>query len=172
MHELNSFRELARVERSRGCSFYAVDVQERGDPSADTYPTPERRKAQRKDLRLRLVAVVKRKLMTFEWVHAAGQFRDIKELAVADQPRVVCWAGGSLLVGMKKEYVIVDEDTNDTSEIFKVGANQEPVISRLPGNEFLLGKEPLFTWPPKSRAQQLGLADLDDPLDDSIDNPE
>lgn len=58
--------------------------------------------------------------------------------------KVLSWAGDCLIVGMKKEYLYINEN-GDISEIWKngLGPSQEPILSRLPGNEFLLSKEAL-----------------------------
>lgn len=52
-------------------------------------------------------------------------------------------AGPRIIAGLKRDYLLVDEESAAVSEVFKVGASQEPTITRLPENEFLLGKDEL-----------------------------
>jgi len=166
VHDLTTYREHARMEKTRGATFYAVDVQDREDSQADTHHTSETRKQSPRELKLRLAVVVRRKLITYEWVHQALKFREIKELSLPDQPKSVAWAGDSLIVGLKREYLMVNELTGEVSEIFKTGQNQEPSISRLPGNEFLLGKDDIsiFVGLDSKPTRQYGLRWTDNPL--------
>ena len=80
------------MEKSKGCHVYAVDVQVRADPHADTHRRA-RDAAPRNpsELVVRLAAVVKRRLVVFEWNPAAGEFGDFietRELALPDVPKV------------------------------------------------------------------------------------
>ena len=72
-----------------GCTLYAVDVQIRSDPFADTHRrSAARRGRSAKDLRVRLAAVVKKKILTFEWAPDIGDFRDVKVRPVQGRWRV------------------------------------------------------------------------------------
>lgn len=141
VHDLSTYKEHTKIDRSKGATFYCVDIQDRSDPTADTHRSSQTRKLRANDLTLRLAVVVKRKLITFEFVQQALSFRVIREISLPDVPKVVAWAGDSLIVGLKREYLYVNEATGEISEIFKTGQNQETSISRLPENEFLLGKD-------------------------------
>eukprot|EP00040_Diaphanoeca_grandis_P029545 m.173140 g.173140 ORF g.173140 m.173140 type:complete len:903 (-) comp31717_c4_seq1:125-2833(-) len=148
VHDLNTYSEHAKLERTKGATFYAVDVQDRNDPEADTHRRSDSfRLLSPRDLKLKLAVVVRKKLITFEWVHQAQKFLEKKEINLPDQPKVVAWAGDNLIVGLKKEYLMVNENTGQISEILKAGqTGQEISITRLPGNEFLLGKDDISVF--------------------------
>lgn len=55
---------------------------------------------------LLLCAVVKKKLVTFEWT--GNEFREREEFALPDIPRSVHWSGGSIIVGFRKEYILIE----------------------------------------------------------------
>lgn len=97
----------------------------------------------------------------------ALKFREIREFTLPDQPRVVAWAGNSLMVGLKKEYLLVHEDSGEITDIFKTGTNQEPSITRLPNNEFLLGKDEIsiFVGLNSKPTRQYGLRWSEQPVD-------
>eukprot|EP00729_Bicosta_minor_P005151 gene5151-12282_t len=130
VHDLKLFREQGRLERTKGCSLYAFDVQDRRDPQLDSHRCGDNSEKTAIELRMRLAVVVKRKVITFEWMHRDQEFREVQEFSLPDQP--------------KKEYLYINEN-GDISEIWKngLGPSQEPILSRLPGNEFLLSKEAL-----------------------------
>lgn len=104
LHELTNYNFRERLEATKGASFYAVDVQVRSDPFADSHRSSAARKRPASELVLRLCAVVKRKLITFKWHD--GTFVKVQELNVPDNPRTVLWAGQSLCVGFRKECVL------------------------------------------------------------------
>ena len=91
-----------------------------------------------------MAVAVKKKIVTFEWMADTNEFKVVREYSVPDTPKVMAWAGNSLIVGLKKEYLYLNQG-GDCSEIWKngLGPNQEPILSRLPGNEFLLSKDDL-----------------------------
>ena len=86
-----------------GCTVYAIDVQDRMDPSADTHRSADTRQQSPVSLKLRLVVVIRRKLIIFEWVHQAVQFREVREINLPHTPETVQWAGNNIIVGLKKE---------------------------------------------------------------------
>mmetsp|Transcript_10447 Transcript_10447/g.26817 ORF Transcript_10447/g.26817 Transcript_10447/m.26817 type:complete len:994 (-) Transcript_10447:2337-5318(-) len=142
VHDLTTYTEHTRIERSKGCTLYAIDVQDRQDATADTHRSAETRQQSPVTLKLRLVVVIRRKLIVFEWVHQAVQFREVREINLPHTPDAVQWAGDNIIVGLKKEYLLANVDSGQVIEIFKTGdKNQKPSITRLPGNEFLLGKD-------------------------------
>jgi Vam6/Vps39-like protein vacuolar protein sorting-associated protein 39 len=144
VHDLKLFREQAKLEKTKGCTLYALDVQDRRDPTLDSHRSGENASKSAIELRMRLAVVVRKKIITFEWMHRDGEFRERKEFNLPDQPKVLSWAGDCLIVGMKREYLYINEE-GDISEIWKNGLapTQDPILSRLPGNEFLLSKEAL-----------------------------
>eukprot|EP00039_Didymoeca_costata_P009001 m.119447 g.119447 ORF g.119447 m.119447 type:complete len:879 (+) comp14318_c0_seq1:145-2781(+) len=145
VHDLSTFQERPRLEKSKGCHLYAVDVQDKRDPTADSHRCGEVRNKTPRDLRVRLAVSVRRKIIVFEWVHQHSEFREVREYTLPDQPKVIAWAGDNIIAGLKKEYVYLNGETGECSEIWKTGlqVNQEPILSRLPGNEFLLSKDNL-----------------------------
>jgi hypothetical protein len=65
-------------------------------------------------------------------------------------------------------YIFIDGETGETAEIWKngLGPSQEPILSRLPGNEFLLSKEDLsiFVGLNSKPTRQYGLQWTEQPL--------
>ena len=37
VHDLATVRKLAQLEKTKGCSLYAIDVQDRDDPTLDSH---------------------------------------------------------------------------------------------------------------------------------------
>jgi hypothetical protein len=97
-----------------GCSLYAVDVQDARDPTIDSHRTGENRGKSARDLKVRLAVVVKRKVITFQWVHRDETFREVREFSLPEQPKVIAWAGNNLIAGLKKECVFVKDDVCKT----------------------------------------------------------
>lgn len=93
------------MRRPPGCTLYAMDVQDRRDPTADTHRSADTRQQSPVTLKLRLVVVIRRKLIIFEWVHQAVQFREVREINLPHTPEAVQWAGDCIIVGLKKECV-------------------------------------------------------------------
>eukprot|EP00038_Savillea_parva_P002865 m.118520 g.118520 ORF g.118520 m.118520 type:complete len:956 (+) comp10983_c0_seq4:278-3145(+) len=168
VHDLTTYQEHGRIERSKGCTVYAIDVQDRMDPSADTHRSADTRQQSPVSLKLRLVVVIRRKLIIFEWVHQAVQFREVREINLPHTPETVQWAGNNIIVGLKKEYLFANTETGAVTEIFKTGEkNQAPSITRLPGNEFLLGKDEIsiFVGLDSKPTRKYGLRWNEQPLD-------
>ncbi len=95
------------MEKSKGCHVYAVDVQVRADPHADTHRARRDPARSPAELVVRLAAVIKRRLVVFEWNPAAGEFGDFietRELALPDVPKAISWVGLAFLIGCKREY--------------------------------------------------------------------
>ena len=91
-----TYNELCRVEKSKGCHIYAVDVQVRADPLADTHRAVRDMRRSRSELVVRLAVAVKRRLVVMEWNPAAGEageFIETRELGLPDVPKVVLVAG-------------------------------------------------------------------------------
>lgn len=87
VHDLTTYHEHARMERTKGCTLYAIDVQDRSDPTADTHRQALRsRKASPASLKLRLAVVVRRKLITFEWVHQVPT--SIQKIRISLDPKI------------------------------------------------------------------------------------
>jgi Vam6/Vps39-like protein vacuolar protein sorting-associated protein 39 len=102
-----TYTERLRVERTKGCSVYAVDVQVRGNPQADTHRAGDGRKRSPLDLLLRLAVVIRKRLVALEWVPSTGDFREIRELALPDVPKTLTWIGEAFLLGFRREYAVI-----------------------------------------------------------------
>ena len=92
VHDLKLFREQGRLERTKGCSLYALDIQDRRDPLLDSHRSSDNSEKSAIELRMRLAVVVKRKILTFEWMHRDQEFREVQEFSLPDQPKVLSWA--------------------------------------------------------------------------------
>ena len=84
IHSLKNFEEIARMEKSKGCTAYAIDVQVRGAPHMDTHRSKRDMKMNPAELCVRLAVVIKRKILTFEWDHVSEVFEECKEVSVAE----------------------------------------------------------------------------------------
>lgn len=64
------------------------DVQDRRDPQLDSHRCGDNSEKTAIELRMRLAVVVKRKVITFEWMHRDQEFREVQEFSLPDQPKV------------------------------------------------------------------------------------
>eukprot|EP00053_Salpingoeca_punica_P018486 m.181586 g.181586 ORF g.181586 m.181586 type:complete len:887 (-) comp17442_c1_seq3:450-3110(-) len=141
VHDLNDFSLRGRVDKTKGCLFFSIDVQVKGQPLVDTHRSRRDRRRSWADINLRLCAVMKRKVVLFDWVSnpRMSEFVETKEYQLPDTPIKVAWSGSNLLVGLKREYNLIDANGN-IKFLFRNGT-QDPVIARIPGNEFVLQSE-------------------------------
>jgi hypothetical protein len=84
------------------------------------------------------VATKRKELTVFHW-DDDSKFIHFVDLVVPDVVRAMEWAGQSLCVGFKREYVLIRVLTGAMSEIFPVG--KRCFMCLLPHREMLLGKE-------------------------------
>eukprot|EP00048_Salpingoeca_helianthica_P011412 m.164578 g.164578 ORF g.164578 m.164578 type:complete len:851 (-) comp15225_c0_seq3:104-2656(-) len=140
IHDLGTLAPRGFLEKSRGCTAFAADLQVLGQPRADSHRLSEARKTTPwQQFTLRLAVVLKRKITTFTW--NGSEFIEQKDLALPDVPRMVVWCGEGLLLGFKREYNIISEETMNVGRVFETGTRSEGIGVRLVGNELLLDRD-------------------------------
>ncbi|CUF60652.1 Hypothetical protein, putative [Bodo saltans] len=92
-----------------------------------------------------LAAILKKKVMVFE-LRDSGMIREfvvIREgLALPDGIRTVTWSGRGLLLGFRKEYVMMDITNGNIDSLFGTGRSNQPIVANLdPIQEMLIGEE-------------------------------
>ena len=69
-----------------------------------------------------LCAAVKKKVVLYRWDgQRAGTFVELRELALLDVARTMAWADASVLVGMRREYALVNAVTGAATSLFPMG---------------------------------------------------
>lgn len=116
------------LAKCKGCSLFAVNVQEKRTLTGEVKIT------------LMLCAAVRRKLELFYWKN--NTFCEHPQgLCVPDTPRSIVWCGDeSLLVGFKSEYNML-KLSGDTKQLFPTGKQPEPLCVKLRENSFALGRD-------------------------------
>lgn len=149
VHELHSLEPLHRLERTKGCTFFAVDLQLRSNPSADTHRSvlmDVERDPSEYVLRLAVFGLKKR-VLTYEFSVPSCDWREIKDLPAPENIQMGIWSGKSIFIGSKRDYSLLDEDTGRIAEIYKCSQSQETASGvRIPGNEVLLTFENMSTF--------------------------
>lgn len=141
IHDLATRTPRRMMEKSKGCLFFAADVQVRRDSKADTHRSSAGRNVPWQELVLRLAVVFKKRIVTFVWT--GSDFAEQKELALPDTPKMAIWCGTSLLLGYKREYDMIEEESLSVSKVFNTGDKQPDaaVGVRIPGNEVVLVRD-------------------------------
>ncbi|XP_028393424.1 vam6/Vps39-like protein [Dendronephthya gigantea] len=131
VHDLDSFILKSVLNKTRGASFFALDLQKH-KKSTVFDPTPT--------FTLRMCVAVRKRLMLFVW--RSDQFEELgEELGIPDVAKTVAWAGDSLCVGFRREYYLIKIATGQLTELFATGKNLEPNISVLKDGSLTLGKD-------------------------------
>ncbi|XP_046859484.1 vam6/Vps39-like protein [Xenia sp. Carnegie-2017] len=131
VHDLESFTLKYVLNKTRGATVFAVDVQKH-KKSTVFDPTPT--------FTLRMCVSVRKRLLLFVWKN--GQFEDLEEeLGIPDVAKTVAWAGDSVCVGFRKDYYLIKINTGSLKDLFTTGKNMEPSISVLKDGNLLLGRD-------------------------------
>ena len=131
IHDLDSFTLKCVLNKTRGATFFAVDLQKH-KKSTVFDPTPT--------FTLRMCVCVRKRLMLFIWRN--NQFEDFgEELGIPDVAKTVAWAGDSLCVGFKRDYYLIKTTTGQLKDLFGTGKNLEPSISILKDGSLVLGRD-------------------------------
>ncbi|GFN97687.1 vam6/vps39-like protein [Plakobranchus ocellatus] len=128
VHDLATVTLITCVNKTKGASLFAVDVQ-------------KRQTANGVEPFLRIGIASKRKIQLFYW-----QNRDfvelLNDLSLYDFPHALTWCKDSLCVGFKRDYYIINSKTGNLKELFPVGSNQKyPIVTRLFDNRLALGRD-------------------------------
>lgn len=143
VYTLPHFELLHEVEKSRGCYMFAVnkDVVPLGGGSSVTTSSMVNLSSSTtafpsKHVPLCLAVALKKKtIAVFQW-DETNKFVHFTDLQVPDLPRNMDWAGASLCVGLKKDYVLIKVLGGAQYEIFPVG--KKSLTTLLPDKEMLL----------------------------------
>lgn len=69
-----------------------------------------------------LCAAVKKKVVLYRWDGVrAGSFVELRELGLLDVARTMAWADASVLVGMRREYALVNAVSGAATSLFPMG---------------------------------------------------
>lgn len=86
------------------------------------------------------IVTSKKRLKLYEWND--GKFAVVRghpELDVPDVPRSIAYIGGRLIVGYRREYNVIIEETGAVTDIGgEHGNDRRPLIKQLPGDRLLL----------------------------------
>ena len=88
----------------------------------------------------RLCVAVKKRLLLFEYV---GEYTMFKELTVPEAPLSLDWYGNSICVGFKRDYIMLNDDTGRSTELFSLESKSTPLCRHVQGEEFLLRMDTL-----------------------------
>ncbi|RUS79603.1 hypothetical protein EGW08_012628 [Elysia chlorotica] len=128
VHDLTSFNLITCVQKTKGASLFAVDVQNKQTPTG-VEPS------------LRIGIASKRKIQLFYW-HNRDFTELLNDLSVYDIPHALTWCKDSLCVGFKRDYYMINSKTGNLKELFPVGNNQRyPIVTRLFDNRLALGRD-------------------------------
>eukprot|EP00899_Mesostigma_viride_P000549 jgi/Mesvir1/10495/Mv15048-RA.1 len=114
--KLPSLDPFAQLAPTKGCSVFAWDSTRRV-----------------------LAAGIKRRLLLLELTDG-DRFILTKELGVPEVPVAMEWCAECLMLGLKKEYLLMDSRTGAITELFATGRSGAPLILKLSEGELLLGK--------------------------------
>lgn len=109
------------LSRIRQCDMFAVDLKRNG--------------------KHRLCAACRKKLVILYWNPEEGAFHEEKELAIPDKVRAMSWSGSNICVGFKREYCLIDVETQKISSGVSTGRSQNPMMCSLMTSELILLKE-------------------------------
>ncbi|CAN6469973.1 unnamed protein product [Victoria cruziana] len=74
--------------------------------------------------------------------HEGGKdFTEVKEFNVPDVIKSMIWCGENICLSIKKEYMIMNSTTGTLSEVFPCGRIAAPLVTPLPSEQLLLGKD-------------------------------
>eukprot|EP00002_Diphylleia_rotans_P040852 TRINITY_DN9805_c0_g1_i1.p1 TRINITY_DN9805_c0_g1~~TRINITY_DN9805_c0_g1_i1.p1 ORF type:complete len:839 (+),score=133.42 TRINITY_DN9805_c0_g1_i1:97-2613(+) len=118
---LPSLQVVFQSSKARGASFFDCKVEDNG--------------------RITLAAVVKKKISILILNSGDKDFNEIKEYALPDTPRTIKWCGNSICLGFKREYSMLNTSSGFITELFPMGKVGGPMITQLPTDEILLGKD-------------------------------
>ena len=89
-----------------------------------------------------LCVATKRSLLLYRYDDARGDFTaSARDLAVPERVQCVGWAGDSLCLGFRREYVLLNIATGTMSEVFPTGRAGAPSALALPPSELLLTRD-------------------------------
>eukprot|EP01135_Chromosphaera_perkinsii_P010752 Nk52_evm31s2209 gene=Nk52_evmTU31s2209 len=138
VHDLNSFAPLDELSGSSACTAFAVKVIIFDPKVHNTEDYWEGTEGGGR-YRLSLCCVVRRKLLTYEWIN--NEFRESKDFIVPDVARAIMWCNESTVCcGFRKEYNLINVDTGEITELFPTGRS-DPIIAKITEEEILLGKD-------------------------------
>ncbi|XP_048578453.1 vam6/Vps39-like protein [Nematostella vectensis] len=131
VHNLETFALLSTLSKSKGATFFAVDLTKRKSSSVFD-PSPP--------FELKLCVAVKKKIQLYIWRNES--FQELPpELGLPDVVRAVAWAGDSLCVGFKRDYSLIKVNTGAATELFSTGKHLEPTIATLPNSGLILCRD-------------------------------
>ena len=115
VHDLSRGFALRTVlAKTKGCtSFVVSDADHCSGPSTGTA---------RSGGDVVLCAAVKKKVVLYRWDGVrAGTFVELRELGLLDVARTMAWADTGLLVGMRREYALVNAVSGAATSLFPMG---------------------------------------------------
>ena len=98
VYDLDGFGLRGALERTKGCNVFTVD---RTNPNAVV-----------------LCAAVKKKVVIYHWSPSTRKFEEHREVPIPDLARTLVWADGYILVGTKREYVLVRANSGAVNTLF------------------------------------------------------
>ncbi|XP_055878560.1 vam6/Vps39-like protein [Biomphalaria glabrata] len=128
VHDLTNFQQICCVQKTKGATLFAVDVQKRETHTGIDYY-------------LRMGVASKRKIQLFYWENR--EFQELRQdLSLYDFPHALSWCQNSLCVGFKRDYFMINTKSGNLKELFPVGASQpDPLVTPLSDNRLALGRD-------------------------------
>jgi hypothetical protein len=127
LHAIPRFELVSSLPKTKGCNLYCVSGA-RASTSSPVY----------------LCAAVKRKVLIYTWTGPGQTLMEIKELTMPDVVRSAVFCAGSVCLGMKRDYCMVNIVTGQVNELFPVSSQHKegnPVAIALPTREVLLAQD-------------------------------
>ncbi|KAG6549551.1 hypothetical protein Mapa_008932 [Marchantia paleacea] len=117
IHTLPEFEVVSYLTKTKGATMYCWD-EDRG-----------------------LLSVAKLKRIFVYRYDGNRGFTEIKDLPAPDVVNAMAWCAGSLCLGIRREYIIMNVNTGVTVDVFPSGRSASPMIVSLPDGDLLLGKD-------------------------------
>ena len=131
----SNFPVIARVERSKGASSFAVDLRRPKTLTGET------------SVVVRMVVAVKKKLQFYYWKNR--KFHDLlPDVSLPDTPKSLAWCHESVCVGFRGEYALIktSSSSSDKNELFPTGKNSTASVSLMRDERFALAKDEQTTF--------------------------
>lgn len=118
VYDLGTLSVRGSLERTKGCNVFTVDHT---NPNAVV-----------------LCAAVKKKVIIYHWSPSTRKFEEHREVPIPDTARTLVWAEGSVLVGTRKEYVLVRANSGAVNTLFSPAKLGSSIFAARLGGDTLL----------------------------------